>query len=281
MNTCPRLIGAACAAALTLASPARADGAGSEGGFGHMLQARHLLSAGGTRQQTDATIRATAEGFNPAEVGLDDLGVDERDTSYYLEYRYRFSDNWSLLAGGYSYAGSGGRSVERDFNYDGVEFTAGTEIRAEFDIDAYIIDVMYKLYGSDDFELLVGGGLHALDLGASIAGNVRINDFESQFRESGTTLLAPVPNLRVAASWAPTQRLGFTFVGGWLSANVDNYEGAFTYGHLRALLRLGKASAVGLGYQVTDVDITETRARSELNFNVRLAGPTLSFSYAF
>lgn len=250
-------------------------------GFDKMLGAKHLLSAGGTRQQTEATIRASVEGFDPVGISLDDIGIDDRDTSYYLEYRYRFAESWSVLAGAYSFAGSGARSVERDFNYEGVEFTAGSEIRAEFDIDAYLVDVMYKLYRSENLELMVGGGLHALDLAASIAGNVSINEFESEFRQSGTTLLAPVPNLRVSASWAATDRVGVTFVGGWLSANVGDYEGSFTYGHLRGLIRVGNASAIGLGYQITDVDITELRERGDLAYNVNLTGPTLSFSYAF
>jgi hypothetical protein len=267
--------------ALALASASYAHAADDEGGISAILFSRHMLSAGVTGQRTDATIRATVAGFEPVSIGLDDVGIDERDTSYYLDYRYRFSQNWSLFAGGYSYAGAGSASISQDFNYDGVEFTAGANLRADFDVDAYLFSVMYKLFRSEEFELLLGGGLHALDLSASLAANVRLNEFESEFRQSGTTLLAPVPNLRIAASWAPTNRLGFTAVGGWLSANVDNYDGAFTYGHLRALLRLGKSSAIGLGYQVTDVDITESQGSGELNYNVRLTGPTLSFSYAF
>lgn len=246
-----------------------------------MFDSRHVISGGVAIQSTQATISATSELFDPVSLSLDDLGVEERDESYYLEYRYRFKPKWSVLAGAYSFSGSGGQTAERDFNYDGVEFTAGTEVQANLDVDAYILDVLYRVYANDDMEIHLGGGIHSLDLGVEIGGQVRINETTGEFRQSGTTLLAPVPNLRGAVSWALTDRFGLNFVGGWLSAKVDDYDGRFLYGHVRGIYRMTDSLGVSLGYQFTDIDITQTRAQSEVSFDVTLDGPTLTLQYSF
>jgi hypothetical protein len=246
-----------------------------------LFRSQHVLYAGIAQQSLEARIGANAQNFDPVEITLNDLGVDDRDYSYYLEYRYRFKPRWALAAGAYSFGGSGGRTSSRTFNYDGVEFTAGSQINASLGIDAYIVDLMYRVYDNDRVEVMLGGGVHALDLDVSIGGQVQVNDTSGEFRQSGSTLLAPVPNLRGTVDWAISDRIEVTFIGGWLSANVDDYEGAFLYGHLRGVYRIGENLGVALGYQVTDVDITENRARGDLSYDLMLDGPTLTIGYSF
>lgn len=242
---------------------------------------KHVLYLGAARQSLDARIAATTPEFDPVELRIEDLGVDDRDSSYYLEYRYRFKPRWALAAGAYSFGGSGGKTSSRTFNYDGVEFTAGAELNASFGVDAYIVDLMYRAYSNDRVEVMLGGGIHALDLDASIGGRVQIDETSSEFRQAGSTLLAPVPNLRGTVDWAISDRFEVNFVGGWLSANVQDYEGAFAYAHLRGVYRIGENFGVALGYQVTDVDITQSRQRGELSYDLMLDGPTFTLSYSF
>lgn len=252
-----------------------------QAGGGSLFDSKHVLSFGGTRQSMDASISATVADFDPVGIKLEDLGIDNKDTSYYAEYRYRFKPRWSLLAGAYTFAGTGGRISERDFNYDGVEYTAGSELTAELDADAYLLDIMYTAWSGNNYEIMVGGGIHALDLGATIGGSVRINEFESEFRQSGTSLLAPVPNLRFAGEWEVAERLTLSFISGWLSANVDDYSGDFLYNHIRATYSVTEKLGVSLGYQRTDADVTESRENGETNFDIRLDGPTVTLVYAF
>jgi hypothetical protein len=249
--------------------------------FDSPLHARHRLSLGITEQDTDGGVRATAGEATPVELRLEDFGVEDRDLSFYVDYRYRFGERWSLFAGAYSFADSDERVSSRDFNYNGVDFTVGTRVRTEIEVDAYLVDVMYSAYRRDRFELELGGGIHALDLGASFSGDVQLDGDTRVFRSSGSTLLAPVPNLRASFSWAVNDRLYLTAVAGWLSANVDEYEGDFVYGHLRAFYGITERLGISLGYQRTDIDITQTRARSNINYDLRLNGPTLSLSLAF
>lgn len=253
----------------------------SGAGISSFLDKTHVLSLGAAEQTMDAGIRATAGERDPVKLTLKDLGVGDNDTSYYAAYQFRWKPRWAIVAGAYSFKGTGGRTAQRDFNYDGVDYTAGAAIAAEVRVDAYLLDVMYSARRGDNYELMVGGGIHALDLGASITGAASINGEAARDTRSGSTLLAPVPNLRFSGVWEPAERIVLAATFGWLSANIDDYEGDFVYGHLRAMYRFSDRFGVSLGYQHTDIDITQTRERSELNYDLRFNGPTLAFTYAF
>jgi hypothetical protein len=108
-----------------------------------------------------------------------------------------------------------------------------------------------------------------------------VGDQQADFIQSGRTLLAPVPNLRIAGSWFASKRLALTATAGWLSANVEDYDGSFVYAHVRGVYAFSDRIGVSLGYQHTNIDITQTRERSELNYDLRLDGPTLTLNYAF
>lgn len=242
---------------------------------------KHLFTLGAALQTADADLAATPSGSDPVTISLRDLAVDNRDESFYFEYTYRFKPRWALVAGTYQFGGSGTRVSSRDFEYDGIEFTTGSTIDASLEIDTYILDVMYQAYRSERFEVLVGGGVHAFDLGAEIRGQVRINELEGEFREAGSTLLAPVPNFRLMSLWSVTEDLAVRLNAGWLSASVDDYDGNFTYAHLRAFYQFSDRFGVALGYQYTDIDIRQQRDRGTLSYDVALEGPTLTFAYGF
>ncbi|MDP5072248.1 MAG: hypothetical protein NWQ45_15225 [Congregibacter sp.] len=245
------------------------------------LADKHMISIGATRQATDITLSATSENFEPSPLTLDDLGVEKRDTSYFIDYRYRITPRWSVFAGAYSFSGAGETINSRDFNFDGVDFTADTQLRADLDIDAYMLDILYSVHRSEKVEVLLGAGLHALDFGVALAGNLQIGDEALSAQTAAANLLAPVPNLRGSATWQLSDRFELNLVGGWLSANVGDYDGNFVYAHLRGFYRFGEHFGASLGYQLTDIDITQTRERSTIDINAQLDGPSLTLTYGF
>lgn len=242
---------------------------------------KHLLSLGITRQSTSTSVSASTENLEPVTIDLGNFGIDKRDYSYFLDYRYRLKPKWSIFAGTFQFSGSGENIAEREFNYDGVEFTAGAQLRSELKVDVYILDLLYTVHRSENVEVMLGGGLHAFDLGVDFSGSVRIDDVSSEIRQAGDTLLAPVPNIRGAATWTLNENFGFSLVTGWLSANVDDYSGDFIYGHLRANYQINETFGASLGYQITNIDITEDRARGELLYDAELEGPSLTLTYSF
>ena len=68
---------------------------------------------------------------------------------------------------------------------------------------------------------------------------------------------------------------------GWLSANVDEWSGSFTYLHARAHYAFTHRWGASLGYQFTDVDVERDQGRRETAFDMQFTGPTLQVTWLF
>ncbi len=244
--------------------------------------AKHVIGIGAAHQEADAAIRASVSDLPEVEVDLDDLGMGDDYTSWSLEYRWRFAPRWMLSAMAYTFDEDGRRSVERDFNFDGVVFKAGASVDTELSIDTYIVDVVYEVYQSEQLEIMLGGGLHAFDLETSITGRAFIGDIERE-RTTGTSeLLAPLPNLRAQALYQISDHWGAYMAAGWLSASYEDFDGDFAYLHARAGYWFNEHWAASLGYQWVDIDLTQEKSRDrETQLDATFRGPTLQLIYRF
>ncbi|TGD73408.1 hypothetical protein E4634_10260 [Mangrovimicrobium sediminis] len=261
---------------LTVALPARAEG------LHPFLETGHSLALGGAWQEGDASLRATVGDLPEVDVKLKELGVDGRDSSLALEYRWRMSPRWSVSALLYTFGQSGSRTVQDEFNYDGIVFEAGVGVDTDIDMDTYIVDLMYSLYRSQRAELQIGGGIHALDIDVAIRGRAFVGGADAEVATAANDLLAPLPNLRAQAFYDLGRDWGVLLSAGWLSASYQDYDGSFTYAHPRIIYAPGEHLGFSLGYQFMEVDLTYTSSsRKESEYDVTFTGPTAVISYRF
>lgn len=246
------------------------------------FRVRDMIGVGLAFQTAEADLRATAGNLPETKVDLGDLGIGDDDWSWALEGRWRFHPRWSLVGLAYRFSQDGERSVQRDFNFDGKEFQAGASVDTEVSINTYILDVMYTVFNSPRAEVMIGGGIHAIDLEASIKGRAFVGEFEREAATGTSDLLAPLPNFRAQAYYKFSENWGAALYAGWLSADYDDYDGGFTYIHPRVAWGFGDNWGVTLGYQYVSVDITQKKSSSRENeFNLDFKGPTLFLDYRF
>lgn len=245
------------------------------------LDVTHTFSVGAFSQDADVAVYAAAQGRPGADISLDDLGVDERDTSWLLNYSYRFSENWLLSASAYIFDVDGSRTISKSIDFDGVEFPIGATVNTNFEVQTYIADVMYRAYSSDRAELFIGGGVHVLDLKTEFSADAFLGEETASTSEASEDLLAPLPNLRMQGLYAISPKWTVSGTLGWLSLKYDDYEGAFTYIRARTNYRITDRFDLGLGYQYLDIDFTNNRERGEVGLDAQFSGPSLQLSYSF
>ena len=170
----------------------------------------------------------------------------------------------------------------KDFSFDGVEYTVCATVDGSLTVDTYIIDAMYEVYQIDAKEITFGAGLHMLDTQASIraAGNVE-GGLEGSTEQARATLLAPLPNLCANVFHAFNDKWSLMATAGWMSANVDAYNGGFEHLHLRGQYQVTVALGVSLGYQLAAFDITETLDQGKNSFDAQFTGVSAAISCAF
>ncbi|MEP5567647.1 MAG: outer membrane beta-barrel protein [Halioglobus sp.] len=246
------------------------------------FKSKSSIGIGAAYQTASADLRATAGDLPEVAIDLDDLGMDREDWSWALEGRWRFKPKWMLVALAYQFDQDGSRETLRDFNFDGKEFQAGASLDTEIKINTYILDVMYKVYNNDRSEIYVGGGIHAIDLEASITGRAFVADAERERATGSSEILAPLPNLRAQGFYAINGQWGLAVAMGWLSANYEDYDGSFAYIHPRLAYAFSEHWSVTAGYQYVDIDLThEKSSNRESEFNMDFKGPTLFMNYRF
>lgn len=246
------------------------------------LHIHSMVGVGVAYQSVESDLRASVGDLPEVKLDLDDLGMKRDDWSWALEGRWRFKPKWVLVGLAYQYDQTGDRSVKRDFNFDGKEFQAGASVDTELTINTYIVDLMYSVYSSERSELLLGGGIHAIDLDVSITGKAFVDKLEKKRATGGSEILAPLPNLRAQGFYKLGENWGVGFAAGWLSANYDSYDGSFVYFHPRLYWGFSDHWALSAGYQFVDIDLTQEKSSNRENeFNVDFQGPTAFINYRF
>lgn len=243
-------------------------------------QKQHHFSAGIAFTGVEPEVTAARHGGDGVAVDFGSLGVEDDDLNYFLEYRWRFSPKWALILATSKFDGTGVSSVRDSFEFDDTTFDVGADVQGRIEVDVYLADLLYRVYRTERSEFMIGGGIHALDMGASLQARAFVNNGDASLDRANATLLAPVPNLRFSYLYA-TPHWGLTMIGGWLSANVDDYSGDFFYGHLRGHYRFADNWTASLGYQYTDVDVERSRNLGTVAFDMVIKGPTLTVSWGF
>ena len=250
------------------------------------LENKHFVYAGIYHQDGDLLAQSRRGDAEPVEFEFDNLGIDDSYTSAMLDYHYRLSERWKLSAAYYRFTdGARGQRFREDISWEGREFSAGLALDMDWNLDTYIVDVMYNIKRTDNFELSVGGGLHAVDVELTVSGEIAVEGSEGRQVGAGETakgsLLAPLPNLRATAFYAFNEKWAVHGTLGWLSLGYEDYDGDFSYLHLRTQYDINDTIGFSLGYQYVDVDVREELRLGFRRFDMAFDGITAAITFAF
>jgi len=245
------------------------------------LTQRHEFILGAYNQSSDIAVAAALKGNPRRSISLDDLGVDDHYLSWLLGYRWRFRPRWTLVANAYINRVSGAVENRTTFEYDGQQYEAGATLESRFSSDTYMLDLMYSVLETDRFELQLGGGVHVFDMEVGFDATLALNEASRRVTSSSNDLLAPLPNLRMELIYALSDRWALRLNTGWLSADVDTWDGDYLYGHLRTDYRFGSGFGIGVGYQMTDMQVDHRSDQTLERYDFQYSGPTVYLSYAF
>lgn len=253
---------------------------------GNTIDDTHYFRLGVLSQKTDITVQSTIDPLPPIEIDMtDDLGMDDSSESVQILYRWRFADKWSLSAQYQKLELDGTGEATKDFNFDGNDYSAGVSVDTQFNVDTYLLDVGYSIIRNDKWELVVGGGVHSFDIDASIITTIGIEGVDDSIVGESVTgnagVLAPLPNLRAAATYLITPRWEVNVSTGWLSLEIDDIEGKYTYLDIGTEYRFTDRFGVGAAYQLSKMDVTSTNTDGVDKFEMEFSGPSIYLSYGF
>ncbi|MEH6586105.1 MAG: hypothetical protein V7720_06075 [Halioglobus sp.] len=254
----------------------------STGSWASSIEDTHRFVLGVYEQDIDVTAAVTKDPLPELDINFDRvLGLEESSTTAFFSYQWRFKDKWSLQ-GYYSQMEADGKKIaNRDFNWDGEEYTAGVRVDTDFGLDTYLLAVNYSLIRDDRKELGIGLGLHAFDIDTTIAAAVGVDGLERAGNRSTSELTAPLPNIRAYGTYLLTDKWEVSAALGWLSFDYDDYSGDYLFLTAFTEYRFTDRFGVGLSYQAAEIDVSHKDNRGKEEFNIDLLGPSIYLTYGF
>ena len=124
---------------------------------------RIVLRGGLISYDMSGDFSSTKEGQPEIKVDMDDLGLEEDQTTYFLGATFRLGERWRLRLDYFNYDDANDETVSRIIEVDDLVVPLNGKVDSSLDIDLYIANLSYDLYSSERAKFGVGIGAHVVD----------------------------------------------------------------------------------------------------------------------
>jgi len=201
------------------------------------------------------------------------LGMTTQKAVPDAEFRWRFGERWRLEAEYFELNRSGDKVISQDLTWNGITFTAGTEVLSRFNFSDVRTSVGYSFFKRKDKEVGVSFGFHiaSYDVGLQ-AGNSG---------DQAKKILAPLPVFSAYGQFALTDEWA---VGARLDRFVmsyNDYDGNISSVGVDLNYRPFRYLGFGLAYRSLFIVLKATKPDFSAQFNQSFQGPLLYMSSSF
>lgn len=209
------------------------------------------------------------------------LGLDDKPELLTLEANWMFGKNWGLSFQHFQAERDSTRTLEEDFEWDGVVYEVGVDLFAESRID--ITRVMFTRFfrGDGPHQLRLGAGLHMLKLGVELAGEARLEDNSQEFRRSIVKADSPFPTFGAWYRYSFNDRWMLSARLDWFSASFGDIRGAVWNAAAGAHYAFTENIGLGLTWQLFEINARVRETHWTGRVRTRLTGPNLQLSVFF
>jgi hypothetical protein len=209
-----------------------------------------------------------------------DAAVIDSETTAMLDFRWRFGEKWSVAGQYYATRDDGQAVLQEDITWGDNVLQAGSNVGAGADLDLFRAFVGREFFTDEDYhEFGLGAGLHWLQLGAFIEGEMFINDETQGFRRESVTADLPLPNIgmwywrSLSPRWLLTTRLD------WFSASIDEYSGSLWNAGVGINYQPWDHVGFGLSWQFFRVDLDIDKSTWQGTAELQQDGPALTVNF--
>jgi hypothetical protein len=220
-----------------------------------MVSSKYALSLGVFFPSRTIDLRAGVNVAGPEnEVDFTkSLGIDRKSEEFEADFLWRFGEKWSMSGQYFRSSSQKNRSLDEDVNWNDVVFEEGSFVRGETELTLFRV-FLGRSFGSDErVEAGIGAGIHWLELGAAIKGEIRVGE-GLEFREEAVAAKAPLPNIGAWYRRSLSPRWALQARADWFSANIDEFDGGLLNLSVGAEYKLFRNAALGVAFNKFELD---------------------------
>jgi hypothetical protein len=206
-------------------------------------------------RKLDLRVNGSLAGIND-EIDFDEgIRLGSTDETFAAELSWRFRGKWSVVGQYFKSTDSARAVLEEDIEWGNVVFGAGSNAAVGTNFSLTRIFFGRQFDTSKSHDIGIGGGLHWLEMGTFIEGEILINGTPTASRRS-VSEGAPLPNIgawykySISPRWALRTRLDL------LSADVGDYDGLLLNVALGVNFQAFEHFGFGVNYNYFELDIS-------------------------
>ncbi|HTO76746.1 MAG TPA: hypothetical protein VMQ61_11790 [Thermoanaerobaculia bacterium] len=274
-----KLLGAAIAAGLLAAAPARAQFPGD-------VPETFRLRLGGIFASLDTTASLSNSNVPDASFDLNKLlGQPDHKTTFRGDGYWNFAGRSYLDFGFLSFTNDASKMISQDIHFGDATYTAGAQVASE-NKQRYIYGAYrYELFKTPSFHLGLSLGVSYTTLHAQVSASAGVVGPNGPINGVTTTREAEV-NLPVPLIGAETEvRIaGPVSIGAWVrafKANISPYSGSMVDAMAHVDWYIVNNFGLGVGYEYNRINIEKTKDTGTTKLDFRYNGPRLYLTMTF
>lgn len=201
-----------------------------------------------------------------------EFGLDKHDQMFAIDFKWRFGKKWSLSAQHFSASSAASVQLQEDVVWNDLVFSDGTNVEASSEFALYRIVVGRSFAKTDKVDFGAGAGIHWLDLDATIAGSVLVNNTVT-FRRESVSSSAPLPNIGGWYDYSLSPRWLIKIRADWFKANIDEYDGRLVNFQAGVNYAWFSHGGIGIAYNHFELDAGVSSSKWQGAADLTYKGP--------
>ena len=224
------------------------------------------------------SLKVGADGSSPnGEIDFSErFNLTDNEATVFFFFEWEFSKKWKFMAETFQTNSANRRTLDRDLEFGDFTIDKGTFARGGIEFDLYRIFFGRRVLDRENYRLGVGLGVHAVNLGAFIEGELRSSEGDVSFRTARVSSLIPLPNIGTWLLWSPHSKWLFGGRLDWFGLSIDEYSGGLWNIAPQVRFQIIENLGVGLDYRWLLLDANVDQSNWKGSFNMDFTGPLLT-----
>lgn len=246
-----------------------------------LLDDKFYFEAGVFIPQKEMKFGASGES-NDSDIDFDEtFGFNDNQVTPFLNLEWRWNTKWRLTVEGFGVNNAARAELPEDIVLDSITFEKGTFARAGIDLAVIRVFVGRIISSGPKHSLGAGLGVHAMNIGVFIEGEVKTSEGNLEFEKKNFNGLIPLPNIGGWYHWAPTPKWAFIARVDWFGITIDQYSGGLWDLAPGVRYQFIKNFGIGLDYRFFFLNAKVSEGAFDGKFQMDFSGPLITLHANF
>jgi hypothetical protein len=200
----------------------------------------------------------------------------DNQATFFFHFDWRFSKKWKVT-GEYFGVNNGNRvTLDRDVEFEDITFEKGSTVRGGIEFNLFRVFFGRQILSREKHLLGAGLGVHAMNIGAFIEGEVLSSEGDLKFEQRRVSALIPLPNVGGWYLWGPHPRWMIGARVDWFGLTIDEYSGGLWNIAPQVKFQIIDNLGIGFDYRFFFLNAKVRQESWNGQFNMDFTGPLIT-----